>query len=112
MPPAFTTLGWFLNPKGLDDGEEILETLEKYKEKLDYPVDGIILTLGYLDSFESLSFNPNMIEDVPKFVDKMTDSGRLMINIIKSGFNEKETEGDDYPVIIRGEYPYPSPADS
>ena len=64
--------------------------------------------MNFLDKFESLTFNTDKITDFNKFVQEVVSKGYSVVNIIKSGFNEREFK-EKYPVIQRGDIPYPYP---
>ena len=57
MPPFKNIYGWYMSVNGLKNDREILEYIEYFTQEKMFPLEGIYMSMNFLDKYDSLSFS-------------------------------------------------------
>lgn len=96
MPPLWS-LGYQQNRFSYSSQEEVLEVINKFKEK-EIPIDIIYLDIDYMDGFRVMTFKEPEFKQAAKLINTLKINGIRTIVILDPGVKVDE----NYGVYVRG----------
>lgn len=65
--------------------KDVSNLLSFYNNKLDYPLEGVLLTPEFQNEYQSLTYSEQRISNVPEFLSMLDSNNLTVIQIVKSG---------------------------
>lgn len=77
--------GVYHSMKSFKSDKDVSNLLSFYNNKLDYPLEGVLLTPEFQKEYQSLTYSEQRISDVPGFLSMLDANNLTVIQLMKSG---------------------------